>query len=254
MARAGSFAFSGAFAVFLAAAAGFQTLHGQPSGQTTLNGTLTVLWGDPVPGASSEPLVRAMLTERAGQEHELAFDPGVLEAAGGLRALDRREVTLTARAPLAQPQAAISSPLVVTGVALSDAADAIQADEQPITGPQPWVTILCRFGDSTGLTPKPVSYYQGLMGGAAPGLDHYWREVSYDMINLTGSVVVGWYNLPQPRSSLLHDPGGSNGCKPQSSQPGLHAGRGRRRKLSGVYRCESRLQSGSGLLCVGRRT
>ena len=144
-----------------------------------------------------------MLTERTGQEHELAFDPGVLEAAGGLRALDRREVTLTARAPLAQPQAAISSPLVVTGVALSDAADAIQADEQPITGPQPWVTILCRFGDSTGLTPKPVSYYQDLMGSAAPGLDHYWREVSYDMINLTGSVVVGWYNLPQPRSSYF---------------------------------------------------
>ena len=203
MARSGSFALSSALAVVLAATAGFQTLHGQPSGQTTLTGSLTVVWGDPIPGATTDPLVRAVLTERAGQEHELTFAPGVLEAAGGLRALDRREVTLTARAPLDRPETSTSTPLVVTGVALADAADAIQDDDRPITGPQPWVTILCRFADSTGVTPHAVSYYQGLMGGATPGLDHYWREVSYDLINLTGSSVVGWYNLPQPRSAYF---------------------------------------------------
>jgi M6 family metalloprotease-like protein len=32
------------------------------------------------------------------------------------------------------------------------------------------------------------------------GLDAYWREASYNAINLAGSQVFGWYTLPQPRS------------------------------------------------------
>ena len=200
MSRAVSFVVSSALAVLLVASASFQTLQGQPQGQTTLVGTLTVVWGDPIPGAGAVPVLRTTLTDRAGQSHELTFEPGVLDAAGGLRALDRREVTVTAREPIARPAGDASALVAVTGVTLSGAADPIQAAEQAITGPQPWVTILCRFSDSTGVTPKPVSYYQDLMGAAGPGMDHYWREISYDMINLTGSAVVGWYNLPQPRS------------------------------------------------------
>jgi hypothetical protein len=44
-----------------------------------------------------------------------------------------------------------------------------------------------------------------LMGSSYPGMDHYWREVSYENINLAGSAVVGWYNLPQPRSYYVYD-------------------------------------------------
>ena len=65
---------------------------------------------------------------------------------------------------------------------------------------QAWVTILCRFGDATDVTPNPVSFYEGMIGAAYPGLEHYWREVSDGNIsNLRGSVVVGWYDLPRPR-------------------------------------------------------
>ena len=40
-----------------------------------------------------------------------------------------------------------------------------------------------------------------MMGASYPGLGHYWEELSYGNIpNLAGSRVVGWYNLPQPRS------------------------------------------------------
>ncbi len=38
------------------------------------------------------------------------------------------------------------------------------------------------------------------MGSTAPGLDHYWRELSYGNINIAGSIVLGWYDLPQPLS------------------------------------------------------
>ena len=74
---------------------------------------------------------------------------------------------------------------------------------------QAWVTILCRFGDATDVTPHPVSFYEGMMGASYPGLEHYWREVSDGNIpDLRGSVVVGWYNLPRSRSYYVSDTDG----------------------------------------------
>ena len=43
-----------------------------------------------------------------------------------------------------------------------------------------------------------------MLGIVPPGLDHYWRELSFNNINLAGSVVRGWYTLPQPRSYYVH--------------------------------------------------
>ncbi len=81
--------------------------------------------------------------------------------------------------------------------------------KEPISGSQAWVTILCRFGDATDETPHPVSWYEGLLGSAYPGLAHYWREVSDGNIpDLRGSVVVGWYNLPRSRSYYVYDTNG----------------------------------------------
>jgi M6 family metalloprotease-like protein len=68
------------------------------------------------------------------------------------------------------------------------------------SGAKPFVSILVRFADSSTVTPYPKSYYEGLMGLTRPGLDHYWRENSYGKITLAGSKVVGWYNLPHPKS------------------------------------------------------
>ena len=53
--------------------------------------------------------------------------------------------------------------------------------------------------------PRTKTWFETLMlGGAAPSLDHFWREVSFGTINLTGSVVVGWYTLPHPRSYYVY--------------------------------------------------
>jgi M6 family metalloprotease-like protein len=89
-------------------------------------------------------------------------------------------------------------------------AEAVAPEATPlaVTGAQKWATILCRFGDLTNVTPHPVSWYRTLMGTAYPGMDHYWRELSYGKITLTGSVVVGWYNLPQPWSYYMYDSNG----------------------------------------------
>lgn len=45
-----------------------------------------------------------------------------------------------------------------------------------------------------------------MMGSSEPGsLGHYWREVSYGNIDLTGSIVVGWYDLPRSYSYYVYD-------------------------------------------------
>ena len=73
--------------------------------------------------------------------------------------------------------------------------------KEPLSGSQAWVTILCRFADATHVTPHPVSHYEKLMGSSYPGLGHYWNEVSDGNVpDLAGSVVVGWYDLPHPKS------------------------------------------------------
>ena len=72
--------------------------------------------------------------------------------------------------------------------------------KEPLSGSQAWVTILCRFADATDITPYPVSFYEGMMRASYPGLGHYWREVSDGLVYLDHTVVVGWYNLPHPKS------------------------------------------------------
>ena len=73
-------------------------------------------------------------------------------------------------------------------------------------GPQPWLIVLCRFADDPS-TPRSREYYESLLGSEAPGLDHYWREVSYGLVSLAGSRAVGWYTLPRARSYYV----GANG-------------------------------------------
>ena len=71
-----------------------------------------------------------------------------------------------------------------------------------LTGPQPFISILCKFADE-GDEPMPRAYFEGLFGAARPGLADYWREVSYGQINLEGSRTVGWYALPRPSTEYL---------------------------------------------------
>jgi M6 family metalloprotease-like protein len=75
------------------------------------------------------------------------------------------------------------------------------AGEQSVAtiGNQRWISILCKFSDVPA-EPNPLSYFQNMYSSARPGLDHYWRELSYNRVNLQGSTAVGWFTLPQPRS------------------------------------------------------
>ena len=171
-------------------------------------------------GLASE--ITYALTEDSGERYELLIDIELMQPLGGPMALNRKRVTVGGEWEEVGPDETekfwvysidlAPSPSTVSpeGIFAPDlfpdepppprsALPAAAANSQ-VRGSQAWVTILCRFADATDVTPYPVSHFEKLMGSAYPAMGHYWKEVSYGNINLTGSVVVGWYNLPRPRS------------------------------------------------------
>jgi M6 family metalloprotease-like protein len=169
-------------------------------------GTLLVVWSDPLPGTPSRPEAHYTLVDAGEQRTHLVVDEHNTALSDRLAALAKEQVTVVGTE--VDPQHIMVDRITaMPSPPLPSAADAgVQAF---VRGAQPFVTILCRFSDQSTLTPHPRSWYETLMGSTAPGLDHYWREVSYNTINLTGSVVQGWYNLPHPRSYYVYPSGGA---------------------------------------------
>ena len=168
------------------------------------------------------------LTEDSGTRHELLIDIELMQPLGGPVTLNRKRVTVEGeweQDPVrfrvrsielaASPSTAAPGRPFASDVSPDEHSTLQQemaavlpntnvAELEPRS--QAWVTILCRFGDATNVTPHPVSYYENLMGASEPGLAHYWKEVSDGNIpGLSGSAVVGWYNLPRPRSYYVYD-------------------------------------------------
>jgi M6 family metalloprotease-like protein len=172
---------------------GVGVAEAQTSASETLSGVLNVRWIDPPPGSGRAHEVELVLAGAGGEKTDLSLDEEVVERAGGAVALNGRRVTVEGRGTPGERFVARS---VVPGRSARTAAES----QRTVSGQKPTVTVLCRFSDSTSVTPHGRAWFEDLMGGTKPGLNHYWREVSYDNINLTGSAVAGWYNLPHPKS------------------------------------------------------
>ena len=79
-----------------------------------------------------------------------------------------------------------------------------------VSGSQPWVSLLCKFSDIAD-EPQDLAYFAGMYANVEGALDHYWREQSYDGIDIVGSTAVDWVDLPNPQTSYVPVPGeGSN--------------------------------------------
>ena len=173
----------------------------------TLSGVFSVLWGDPRPGSGQESEIKYILTDDQGQKTELLLDQRTAKQPGGPLALNGKRVKVQGTSVSDDRPLEKVRVQEIRFVRSEDAAQAASGEPgRALSGSQPWVTIGCRFADSTGVTPYPQSWFQTLMGTTNPGMDHYWRELSFNNINLTGGQVVAWFNLPQPRSFYL--PGG----------------------------------------------
>ena len=75
-----------------------------------------------------------------------------------------------------------------------------------VTGAQPWVSIACKFSDIS-TEPENQQYFQDMYANSPGGLDHYWREVSYNKVNVVGSIAIDWLNLPSTQTTYVSTPG-----------------------------------------------
>jgi hypothetical protein len=167
----------------------------------TLTGWLTVIWGDGEPG-SDYSTMEYWLNQDSGEVTVLLIDDKLISKAGGLLAVNGKRVTVSGPLRLAAAGAGPTT-LQVESLTLLEtdmsAAGVSAGQGIATTGNQRWISILCKFSDVPA-EPNPLSYFQGMYSSARPGLDHYWRELSYNRVNLQGSTAVGWFTLPQPRS------------------------------------------------------
>ncbi len=165
-----------------------------------LSGTFSVRFVDPRPGSDIQPEVRYLLADDRGRETELLLEeatglPEDLQALAGERIRVRGQGTPGDKVEVRtiEPEDPDQS------------MRALEAKTTSVSGSKPTATILCRFGDIPDVTPHEKSWFETLMGNSYPGIDHYWREVSYGNMDLESSQVFGWYNLPHPRSYYLGD-------------------------------------------------
>nr|BAL55180.1 hypothetical protein HGMM_F23G10C33 [uncultured Acetothermia bacterium]BAL60221.1 hypothetical protein HGMM_OP4C857 [Candidatus Acetothermum autotrophicum] len=162
--------------------------------QATIEGWFHILWYDGPPGSGIKGEIYVLIDDQ-GQEYRLQLDLKLTEPFGGVLALNRKRVKLVVEqtpGPLGQ-QGSVRVLSIQLGMA------GALAGIEPISGPQPWVNLLCKFSDVSA-EPQPLSYFTGLMGNTYPGLDHYWREVSYNNINIVGSASQNWKTLPHDRA------------------------------------------------------
>jgi M6 family metalloprotease-like protein len=170
---------------------GAPVAEAQTTSTEELSGVLNVRWIDPPEHSDHEHEVELVLAGSGGSKTDLEVDGEDLRRAGGAVALNGRRVTVEGRGTAGEEFDAQS---------IETTQSAREAAQRTVSGQKPTVTILCRFADSTDVTPHDRTWFETLMGGTNPGMDHYWREVSYNNINLSGSTVVGWYNLPRSKS------------------------------------------------------
>ena len=188
-----------------------------------VQGQLELRWGDPVPvHGKSQPPARFVATLVGDDGTRHALDPAqARRAAGDLYALANRRVAVEfSSAKRGGGTATIAAIVPADRLQLPGLSKALLMPKA-VSGNTRWVTVACRFSDMTPLTtpavddPKPVSFFQGQYGTNPGQLGHYWKEVSYNKIDLTGSSAYGWFTLPQPRSFYI--PAVAEGEKPKAN-------------------------------------
>ena len=169
---------------------------GQAASPISAKGTFLIIWGDGNQG-SGGTRISYFLSMDQNDTIQLIISEELLSSMGGPIGLNRKPVM-------------VQGMWQVTGQSMQvqkmTLAEADQARPEGIYGPQPWVSILCKFSDIPN-EPNNPNFFKQMYSADYPGLDHFWRQNSYDLANLKGSNAFGWYVLPYPRDHYL--PGGN---------------------------------------------
>jgi len=176
------------------------------AGQVSLSGWFSIIWGDSKDGKSS---MIYTLTDVKGGRTLLQLDEKVARELGGVLQFNGKYVGVQGTLATPSDTGATSDstqgpPAVLKVISISLApppgskAPAINGVSAlpVVSGSKPWVTIMCKFSDIAA-EPHDLAYFLGMYGDTKPGLNHYWKELSFNTADVTGSAVgTGWYTLP----------------------------------------------------------
>jgi M6 family metalloprotease-like protein len=181
----------------------------QAAAPFSITGWFSIIWGDGLSGAS-EPNPIYRITDENGDVTTLLMNDSLAASQGGVLALDRQRVTVQGTQALSLSKSA-NNTVQVSRIALENPQEANGGAHKVVSlvsGSQPFVSVMCKFLDNAA-EPENLTYFQNMYGVPYPGLDHYWREVSYNTVNIAGSSAYGWYVLPRTRAGY-NDAGGFN--------------------------------------------
>lgn len=177
--------------------------------EVVLQGHLQLYWSDSLPGSKTGSRLTVTLIDDAERRY-LLDTKQALRAAGDLYALKGRRVAMTlvkqsaSTAKIGVDANAGMMPEVIVPIdepALKSSKPATQQmaagmlTTTAVTGTKRWVTLLCKFSDVAAV-PQPTSFFQSMYTNTRGSLDHYFRQVSNNNINLAGSTAHGWFTLP----------------------------------------------------------
>ncbi|MDZ4764078.1 MAG: hypothetical protein SGI73_05950 [Chloroflexota bacterium] len=173
-------------------------------------GWLNVTYGDPPPNAGIAGQRIVELTDADGvRVIALVMAEGLIQQYYG------KYITVTGvlRPAMNEMERQISGDLILnvsSAVPATTTRGQALPDARLVSGSQSWVNLLCKFSDIPA-EPHVPSFYEGFYDAGYPSLDDYWRQVSYDNINLNGSVVMtAWRTLPAARSAYIPSGGSAN--------------------------------------------
>jgi subtilisin-like proprotein convertase family protein len=175
----------------------------------SLTGQLDVVWSDGRPGPASGRGELFFLTTDEGETVEVLLDEATLRAAGGILRINRKRVTIAGSWSAEPSLAGAERTWRATSISPARGRSSAHEETSAISGPQPWVSILCKFSD-IATEPENTTFFQNMYASTHPGMDHYWKEQSYNLANVTGSAVAGWFTLPHPRSHYVFDSNGDD--------------------------------------------
>ena len=163
---------------------------------TTLTGWINIVHGDAPPDTGIPPVLEVLLVNDSGQSLA-TLDIGFSEA----KPFDKQYVQVTGLRT--SSSASTQSENIVIDIhdiqILNGRADAT------LNGSKPYINLLCKFSDIAS-EPHAPSAYGALFANTEPGLDHYWRQISYNNIDISGTTTLSqWVTLPHPRSYYVDD-------------------------------------------------
>lgn len=159
-------------------------------------GWLTIRYGDPQPGSLLPARIDILLEDARGNTlARLAIPDGEARPYYGQQ-VEVSGIVLDSGQTTGLP------PLLAVTDVRRLTPDAASATVQT-SGAQPWLNVLCKFADVSA-TPYPPAYFEQMFSSDYLGLNHYWQRLSYNQINLDGSLTTArWYTLPHPRSHYI---------------------------------------------------